>query len=150
MAKIARQGELFPTPTPPEGTVVINDRCLIRTQDGHRLVIVSGIVLSQYALDDHMAEAYAMVTLFEQGWADQVDVARAFGCSVRTMWRHHRRFEDGGLPALGHGCGYPKGRPRLQTSRKRLIHGTRIEMRTSTRISERARSSFERSPSEAF
>jgi hypothetical protein len=28
--------------------------------------------------------------------------------------------------------------------------GTRIEMRTSTRISERARSSFERSPSEAF
>jgi site-specific DNA recombinase len=30
------------------------------------------------------------------------------------------------------------------------VTGTRIEMRTSTRISERARFSFERSPSEAF
>jgi hypothetical protein len=65
MAKIAQQGELFPTLTPPEGTVVINDRCMIRTQDDNRLVIVSGIVLSHYALGDHMAEAYAMVTLVE-------------------------------------------------------------------------------------
>jgi transposase len=137
MAKIARQGELFPHPIPPEGTVVINDRCLIRTQDGHRLVIVSGIVLSQYALDDHMAEAYAMVALFEQGWADQNDVARAFGCSVRTMRRHQRRYDDGGLPALGHGRGYPKGRPRLQTSRKQLVHRLKTEGHSNREIARR-------------
>jgi hypothetical protein len=97
MAEIARQGELFPPPKPPEGTVAINDRCLIRTRDGHRLVIASGIVLFQYTLGDRMAEAYSMVSLVETGWADQTDVARAFGCSDRTLRRHQRRFEDGGL-----------------------------------------------------
>jgi len=137
MAKIARQGELFPIPTPPEGTVVINDRCLIRTQDGHRLVIVSGIVLSQYALGDHMAEAYAMVTLFEQGWAEQNDVARAFGCSVRTMRRHQQRYEDGGLSALGHGRGYPKGRRRLKASRTQLIHRLKTEGHSNREIARR-------------
>ena len=63
--------------------------------------MVSGIVLAQYALGDRMAEAYAMVSLVEQGWADQNEVARAFGCSARTVRRHQRRFEDGGLAALG-------------------------------------------------
>jgi len=51
-----------------------------------------------------------MVSLVEQGWADQNDVARAFQCSVRTVRRDQRRFEDGGLAALGQQSGYPKGR----------------------------------------
>ncbi len=38
-----------------------------------------------------------MVNLIEQGWADQVEVAHSFGCSVRTVRRHQRRFEEGGL-----------------------------------------------------
>ena len=101
MAEIKGQRDLFPTLTPPEGTVVINDRCLVRTQHGWRLVIGSGIVLSQYAVGDSMAEAHAMVSLVEQSWADQNDVARAFSCSVRTVRRHQRRFESGGLSALG-------------------------------------------------
>lgn len=137
MAEKARQGEIFPNPEPPEGTVVINDRCLIRTQDGHRVVIVSGIVLSQYALGDHMAEAYAMVTLFEQGWADQNDIARAFNCSVRTVRRCQRRFEDGGLAALGHGSGYPKGRRRLRKSRIKLIHRLKAEGHSNCEIARR-------------
>jgi len=33
--------------------------------------------LAQYAVGDRMAEAHAMVSLVEQGWADQNDVARA-------------------------------------------------------------------------
>jgi transposase len=85
------------------------------------VVIVSGIVLAQYALDDHTAEAYAMVSLVEQGWADQNDVARAFGCSARTLRRQQRRFEDGGLQALGLGKGYPKGRRRLRQSHSPMI-----------------------------
>ena len=137
MAEIARQGELFPSLKPPEGTVVINDRCLIRTQEGHRLVIVSGIVLSQYALGDHMAEAYAMVSLVEQGWADQIEVARAFSYSERTMRRHQRRFEDGGLSALGQGSGYPKGRRRLKGSRTRLIHRLKSEGQSNREIARR-------------
>jgi len=116
------QSELFPPPKPLEGIRVVNDRCLIRTQDEHRVVIVSGIVLSQYGVDDHTAEAYAMVSLVEQGWADQNDVARAFGYTARTLRRQQRRFEDGGLQALGLGKGYPKGRRRLQQSHSRMIH----------------------------
>src|SRR5882762_3987374 len=95
----APDADLFPNAHNPEGLRVINDRCVVRTEDGQRMVIVSGVVLAQYALSDQMAEAHAMVSLVEQGWADQNDVASVFGCSVRTLRRHQRRFEDGGLAA---------------------------------------------------
>jgi len=62
-----------------------------------------------------------MVSLVDQGWADQKEVARAFGCSPRTVRRHQRRFEEGGLAALGRSGGYPCGRPRLATDRAQLI-----------------------------
>ena len=74
-----------------------------------------------------MAEAHAMVSLVEKGWADQSDVARAFGCAVRTVRRYQRRFEDGGLSALGHGSGYPKGRRRLKDSRTKLVPRLKAE-----------------------
>ena len=131
------QSELFPSQQPADGISVVNDRCTIRTQDGHRVVIVSGIVLSQYAVGDHTAEAYAMVSLVEQGWADQNDVAQAFGYSVRTVRRQQRRFEDGGLSALGHGKGYPKGRWRLRQSRSRLIHRLKSEGNSNREIARR-------------
>jgi len=35
----------------PEGLRIINDRCLVRTQDGYRLVIVSGVVLAPVRAD---------------------------------------------------------------------------------------------------
>lgn len=114
-------GELFPSPTAPDGVVAINDRCQMRTKDGQRAVIVVGIPLAHYRVGDRMAEAHAMVQLVSQGWADQNDVARAFGCAARTLRRQERRFEDGGLPALGRPEGYPKGRPRLSRSRLRTV-----------------------------
>jgi hypothetical protein len=92
----------------PESTCAINDRCLVRTQDGHRVVIAGGVVLARYTLGDRMAESYAMVNLVEQDLASQSDVAQAFGCSTRTVRRHQRRFEDGGLAALGRSPGYPR------------------------------------------
>jgi transposase len=115
------QPALFSCPSQPDAAVPINDRCLIRTRDTWRVVVVSGLPLAQYTVGDHMAEANAMVSLVEQGWADQNDVARAFGCSVRTLRRHQRRFESGGLAALGRPSGYPKGRGRQQRSRVRLV-----------------------------
>jgi transposase len=116
-----KSDDLFPHLLSPEGTQYINDRCVLRTQDGLRVVLVSGISLAHYAVGDYMAEAHAMVSLVDQGWADQNDVARAFGCSVRTLRRHQRRFDEGGLPALGRARGYPSGRPRLATTRQRSI-----------------------------
>ena len=137
MANTIRQDDLFPSLSAPAGTVVVNDRCLVRTQEGHRVVIGSGVVLAQYAVGDHMAEACAMVNLIEQSWADQNDVARAFGCSVRTLRRHQRRFEEGGLSALGHGSGFPKGRRRLRGSRTRLIHRLKGEGHSNCEIARR-------------
>ena len=114
--------DLFPAARNPDDTRVLNNRCLIRTQDGYCVVVVSGIVLAHYAVSDHQAEAYAMVSLVEQGWADQREVARAFRRSARTVRRHQRRFEDGGLAALGRTDGYPPGRPRLPAARQKLVH----------------------------
>jgi transposase len=116
---------------------VINDRCLFRTQDGHRVVIVSGIILAQYAVSDRMAEAHAMVSLVEQGWADQNDVARAFGYAARTVRRQQRRFEDGGLAALGQGNGYPRGRARLATSRLQWVRELRSQGHSNREMARR-------------
>jgi transposase len=137
MATTEAQGDLFPGARTPEDTRVLNDRCMVRTRDGHRLVIVSGLVLSHYPVGDHMAEAYAMVNLVEQGWAGQKDVARAFGCSARTLRRHQRRLEEGGLAALGQRGGYPRGRRRLRPSRRKLIHQLKSEGRSNREIARR-------------
>jgi transposase len=93
----------------------------MRTQNGHREVFVSGIRLAHYSVGDRIAEANAMVSLVEQGWANQNEVARAFHCSARTVRRDQRRFEDGGLAALGQPSGFPKGRHRLRRSRTQLV-----------------------------
>ena len=68
-----------------------------------------------------MAEAHAMISLVEQNWANQTEVARAFGCSVRTVRRHQRRFNQGGLAALGQPGGYPSGRARITAARTQLV-----------------------------
>ena len=113
--------DLFPEVRNPEGTRVINERCLLLTRDGHRLVVTSGMPFAQYAVGDRMSEAHAMVSLIELGWADQNDAARAFGYSGRTVRRCQQRFEEGGLPALGRPSGYPLGRARLLASRRSRI-----------------------------
>jgi transposase len=118
---IKHNEDLFPELRNPSDLRVINSRCLVRSQDGHCVVLVSGIILAQFAHGDRMAEAHAMVSLVEQGWAHQIEVARTFGCSVRTVRRQVRRFEEGGLAALGRRDGYPQGRARLTAARQRLV-----------------------------
>ena len=131
------QEELFAGKGASDGTVAVNARCLVRTQDQHRVVLVAGIVLCQYSVGDGMAEAHAMVSLVEQGWAEQRDVASAFGCSSRTVRRFQRRFEAGGLPALARAVGYPPGRPRLPRSRERLVSRLKAEGRSNREIARR-------------
>jgi transposase len=133
----AQTPDWFPDVGTPANTRLINDRCLLRTQDAHRVVLVCGIVLAQYAVTDHMAQAHAMVSLVEQGWAFQNEVAKAFDCSARTVRRHLRRFEEGGLTALGHGNGYPSGRPRLRGARTRLVQRLKTEGHSNREIARR-------------
>lgn len=134
----AKTDDLFPEVHNPEGTQIINERCMIRTQDGNRVVLVSGIVLASYAVTDRMAEAYAMVSLVEQGWASQHQMAHALGRSTRTVRRDQRRFENGGLAALGHGGGYPKGQGRLPGERSRWIHRLKAGGHSNREIARRA------------
>ena len=101
------------------------------------MVLVAGMPIAQYTLGDAMAEAHAMVSLIEQGWADQNEVARAFGRSERSVRRYQRRFEDGGLVALGRAGGYPAGRPRIERARSRLIHRLRGEGKSLREIARR-------------
>jgi transposase len=113
VADASPQGELFPAAeAPADGVAVINDRCVLRTDGDHRVVVGAGVVLHHFGVGDRMAEAHAMVSLVEQGWADQNDVACAFGRSARTLRRHLRRYEEDGMAGLGRAVGYPRGRPR--------------------------------------
>ena len=137
MAGTNEQQDLLPISNGSSDTHVVNDRCLVRTRDGHRIVVAAGVPVAQYAVGDRMAEAHAMVSLVEQGWADQSDVARAFGCTDRTVRRHQRRFEVGGLASLGRGSGYPKGRARLKSSRTRLVGRLKAEGVSNREIAHR-------------
>jgi len=129
--------DLFPEARNPPELRAINDRCQIRTQDGHRVVIVSGIPVGHYAVADRMAEAHAMVNLVDQGWADQNDVSRAFGYSARTLRRDQRRYEEGGLAALGQPRGYPAGRARLGGSRRETVHRLKTQGHSHCQIARR-------------
>jgi len=129
-------GGLFPEVERPAGVVNVNERCTLRTREGYRLVIVGGIVLAQYASGDRMAEAYAMVSLVEQGWADQNDVARAFGCSARTLRRYEARFAEGGLAALGRASGFPRGRTRVSPSDARQLNRLKAKGLSNRQIAE--------------
>ncbi|MBM4394470.1 MAG: hypothetical protein FJ087_02125 [Deltaproteobacteria bacterium] len=113
----AGQSELFTRAGPTPGTRVINGRCVLMTEGEHRVVSICGAPCFAHRVDDRAREAFAMVSLVDAGLADQVDVARAFGRSARTVRRDQRRFEVGGLSALGRGPGYPRGRPRLPIGR---------------------------------
>lgn len=108
-----QQGLLAFSP-PPAGLVVVNDRVNIRTEATHRVVSAHGVVLAHYDVGDRAAEAYAMVTLFELGYADQGEIARAFAYAPRSLRRYQARFESGGLLALGR----PRGRPADTTARR--------------------------------
>jgi transposase len=130
-------GDLFPATRNAEGTSVINDRCVVRTRDGYRAVMVAGVSLAHYAVTDRMSEAHAMVNLIDQGWADQNDVARVFGCSVRTVRRNQRRFEEQGLAALGHGRGFPHGRSRLKHARRRVVQELKAQGHSNCEIARR-------------
>ena len=107
--------------------VAINGRCTLRKVDGLCIVTAGGLALAHFAEGDGMGEAHAMILLVEQSWARQREVARAFECSARTVRRHQRRFEAGGLPALGRSTGFPAGRARLPETRRQRVSRLKAE-----------------------
>src|ERR1017187_3462331 len=82
-------------------TVVINARCALRREEDQCVIVVAGLPVHHYRADDAVAEAYAMVLLVEAGFAQQAEVARAYGRSERTVRRHQQRYAHGGMAGLG-------------------------------------------------
>src|SRR5439155_571739 len=79
------QSDLFPGFVPAPQMVFVNDRVSFQTEAKQRVILVHGVAYSHYSLEDRIAEAYALVKLYESGYADQNDLARAFGYSTRTL-----------------------------------------------------------------
>jgi hypothetical protein len=77
--------ELFTHATEISSTVFVNDRVCVQTEEDQRVISVHGVVFSHYSIKDRTAETYAMVLLFESGYADQNDIAR---CSMHAGQDH--------------------------------------------------------------
>src|SRR5262245_33805414 len=105
----------------PSNSIVINARCSLRTEADQRVIVVTGLPVHHYRAEDEVAEAYAMVFLVNSGFAPQMDVARAFAVSVRTIRRYQERYADGGMAALGREEGWRRGRRRICGKRLRGI-----------------------------
>ena len=128
----AQQVLALPSPA-ASNTVIINARCSLRIEADQRVIVVAGLPVHHYRVEDAVAEAYAMVFLVGSGFAQQTDVARAFARSVRTVRRYQGRYAQGGMAALAREEGWRRGRRRISEKRLRSI-----EMLKSQGLSNRA------------
>jgi prepilin-type processing-associated H-X9-DG protein len=119
------------------GEVVINARCMLRMEDNQRVVVVAGMPVHHYNTEDEVAEAYAMVFLAESGFALQKEIAKAFGCSERTVRRHQRRYARGGMAALATRCGWRPGRRRIANKRLQVIRRLKADGLSNCEIARR-------------
>ena len=114
MSPSPEQKQLFASLCPASNTVFVNERVSFQTEDQQRVILVHRVVFSHYCLEDRAAEAYALISLFESGYADQNDLARCFGYSARTLRRYQERLKSGGLSSLAR----PRGRPAISRADK--------------------------------
>ncbi len=106
---MSEQKKLLSFPPPPSGTVYVNDHVCFRTEETQRVISVHGVLFAHYDIGDRAAEAYTMITLWESEYASQIEIARSFGYSVRSLRRYQERFHAGGISALVRGPGRPSG-----------------------------------------
>jgi len=132
----AQQALALPMPV-ASNTVIINARCSLRIEADARVIVVAGLPVHHYRAEDAVAEAYAMVVLVDAGFAQQTDVARAFGRSVRTVRRHQGCYAQGGMAALDRPEGWRRGRRRISGKRLRTIELLKSEGLSNRAIAHR-------------
>jgi transposase len=115
----------------------INARCALRAEGEQRVVVVAGLPVHHYSAQDAVAAAYAMVFLVDAGYATQREVAVAFGCSERTVRRHQKRYQHGGMAALATRSGWGPGRRRVPAKRLRIIEGLKVQGLSNREIARR-------------
>jgi len=81
---------------------VVNERVVIRDDAiaGWRVILVNGVVLVCYSLDDAVSERHACVQLRYSGLATQVELVNAFGHVRATQWRWEKLYREEGLSGL--------------------------------------------------
>lgn len=122
---------------PSSNTVVINARCTWRVQEDQCVIVVGGLPVHHYRADDAVAEAYAIVLLVDSGFAQQTEVARAFGKSERTVRRYQQRYAQNGMVGLGREVGWRRGRRRVSGKRLRSIEKLKGEGLSNRAIAQR-------------
>jgi transposase len=128
----------LPLPSSADSNVVIiNARCTLRIEADRRVIVVAGLPMHHYRAEDAVAEIYAMVFLVESGFAQQTEVARAFGRSVRSVRRDQKRYAEGGMTALGREAGWRRGRRRLKGKRLRSVEQLKSEGLSNRAIAQR-------------
>src|SRR5215468_6280689 len=128
----------LPLPSPAaSNTVIINARCSLRLEAAQRVIVVAGLPVFHYCAEDAAAEAHAVVSLVESGFAQQTEVARAFGRSVRTVRRQQRHYAEGGMAALGREAGWRRGRRRISGKRLRTIETLKSQGMSNRAIAHR-------------
>ena len=118
-------------------TVVINARCTLRAEEDQRVIVVGGLAVYHYCAADAVAEAYAMVMLVDSGFAQQTEVAQAFGKSERTVRRHQERYAQAGMVGLGRTEGWRRGRRRVSGKRLRVIERLKSQGLSNRAIAQR-------------
>lgn len=118
-------------------TIVINAKCRLLIEGDQRAVTVAGMPFHHFAASDGVAEAYAMVHLADAGFATQAEIARAFGCTERTVRRNQRRYSSGGMAALAVRSGWRAGRRRIATQRLRVIERAKANGLSNRQIAHR-------------
>jgi DNA-binding NarL/FixJ family response regulator len=93
------------------------------------VICVHGVVFAHYETADRAAEAYAMITLCESGYARQAEIARSFGYAARSLRRYQERFEVGGMGALARDAGRPVG-ARIGSRKERGRDQTILHLKT--------------------
>jgi len=116
---MSEQKKLLSFPLPPSGIVYVNDHVSFRTEGTERVISVHGVVFAHYDTGDRAAEAYTMITLWESEYASQIELARSFDYSARSLRRYQERFHAGGISALVRGPGRPSGGSRNAKERGR-------------------------------
>jgi hypothetical protein len=122
---------------PPSDTVVINARCTVRTEGDQRVIVVGGLPVYHYCTGDAVAESYAMVMLVDSGFAQQTELAWAFGRTERTIRRHQERYAAVGMVGLGRPEGWRRGRRRISGKRLWLIERLKAQGLSNRAIAQR-------------
>ena len=131
------QGLFSISETPNPQSIPINGRCHLRTQGGWCVVSVGGLPVHHYPAGDRIAEAYSIVCLVRAGFATQVEVGGAFGCSSRTVRRYLGRFQVQGMGGLDARPGWRPGISRLSSRRLSAISSLRASGISNRQIARR-------------